>query len=63
MKDNDFFVNFLIVVFVATLCSFMASASGELKGRRDVQKEAISAGVAHYEADKDGNVKFLWNQK
>lgn len=52
----------LIVVFlvIAILGIRVGIAIGDYCGRRHLEQEAVKAGVAHYEADEAGAVRFVF---
>lgn len=63
MNDDIGFI-FGVGVIIATLFFAGANTCGRKWGREDLQQEAIKAGVATYECNKEaGLCKFVWVKK
>ena len=50
----------LKLILAALLFGVMCFGAGELRGRKDMQREAIQNGAARWETTKDGGVQFVW---
>ena len=47
-----------VMKLILSVC--IAFLIGTIYGKKEIQWEAVKAGVAHYITDEQGNPKFVW---
>lgn len=61
--DDGIVALFLKMILAAILFGVGCFFAGQSKGRADVQREAVRAGVGSWEATEEGGVRFVWGNR